>query len=313
MRCAIALEEQAKQVAFLRSPGAERLTEEWLRQMNRMDLRIPPREFHHDLTRSIEEAECFFVGANICDLLVATADSYPRTEFHIDLLPENAGWCWFERGLPLSATPETMAELHAVHPHIPAEWRPDLRAIHWRTIAGAEKPAVLTFHYFKLPGREWSSLGYAISIAEGDAWDRDMRLPITGAATLTDNARTGHWTLISDAMRYIYMLFSFMSQEYATAEREDIHNRGAQRRLRALAPKVNQAIKVVHLRRPATKGSGEKREVEWSCCWPVRGHWRRQWYAKRARHEPKFISPYVKGDLEKPLRTHERTVYAVTR
>jgi hypothetical protein len=63
-------------------------------------------------------------------------------------------------------------------------------------------------------------------------------------------------------------------------------------------------INLVTLRSPVTQpktGNGT-REVDWSCRWIVRSHWRNQFYPGEKRHNPKWIPAYVKGPDDKPLR-----------
>lgn len=78
-----------------------------------------------------------------------------------------------------------------------------------------------------------------------------------------------------------------------------------------IVPKVN----VVELRRreyaypPGTEGH---KDVEWSCSWLVRGHWRNQFYPSTGDHKPIWIDPFVKGDPDKPFKGTER-VFAVRR
>lgn len=76
------------------------------------------------------------------------------------------------------------------------------------------------------------------------------------------------------------------------------------------------SIQTVILRRQQDKNGaeGEGYSVEWSCSWLVSGHWRRL-------HAPRkedgagvtFVTPYVKGPADKPLKTHATTVFHVKR
>jgi hypothetical protein len=76
-------------------------------------------------------------------------------------------------------------------------------------------------------------------------------------------------------------------------------------------------IRVIQLRRAVNPN--EHREpgsepIEWSCSWVVRGHWRQQACGEgRLERRPVFVLPYLKGDLEKPLKAPADRVFAVTR
>lgn len=57
---------------------------------------------------------------------------------------------------------------------------------------------------------------------------------------------------------------------------------------------------------PSSKRKG------YSCCFMVRGFWRRQWYPSTRTHELLWIESFVKGDRAKPLKISKRA-YKVTR
>ena len=54
-------------------------------------------------------------------------------------------------------------------------------------------------------------------------------------------------------------------------------------------------------------------QVEWSCRWIVRGHWRQQWYPAQQRYVRIWIMLHVKGPEDKPIKVPRATVFAVTR
>lgn len=57
---------------------------------------------------------------------------------------------------------------------------------------------------------------------------------------------------------------------------------------------------------------GEPGDVDWSCRWAVRGHWRQQYHPSTGERVPKWIHPHFKGPEHLPLRTLQR-VFSVTR
>lgn len=84
--------------------------------------------------------------------------------------------------------------------------------------------------------------------------------------------------------------------------------RSARRRLERVAgvslPPDRAKVKVVDLRRreAPVRTDGESSPVNWSVRWPVRPHWRRQWYPSIQQHQLKLIPPYIKGPADKPLK-----------
>jgi len=86
-------------------------------------------------------------------------------------------------------------------------------------------------------------------------------------------------------------------------------------RRRLPVPLRDDWLRVVALRRrvalgPAPMGHAD---VDWSCRWLVRGHWREQWFPSVGRHRPIFILPYEKGPEDRPLKMPGATIFAVRR
>ncbi|HEX7088689.1 MAG TPA: hypothetical protein VF192_01055 [Longimicrobiales bacterium] len=90
-------------------------------------------------------------------------------------------------------------------------------------------------------------------------------------------------------------------------------NRASRKRLARLRHDKDGVL-VVRLRREkeARREEGEG-AVEWSCQWPVSGHWRSQWYPSKGEHRQIWIDGYVKGPADKPLRVHAGRAFEFTR
>lgn len=118
---------------------------------------------------------------------------------------------------------------------------------------------------------------------------------------------------IGDLMRRLFAAFSLFSEQRITVLEKGHLDRAAVRRLTRehIEPRT---IRIVYLRRMRRSGTGTRteQEREWQCRWVVSGHWRNQWYPLLATHKPHWITPYVKGPPDKPLRGGER-VFAVVR
>jgi hypothetical protein len=106
----------------------------------------------------------------------------------------------------------------------------------------------------------------------------------------------------------------FLDSEWIGEERETLprHERRKYERERQPVPEV----KTVVLRRSAREGSAHSAgdgSREYSCQWIVSGHWRKQYYPSKGEYAPKYIAPYPKGPVDKPLRTPRPTVYVAKR
>jgi hypothetical protein len=80
---------------------------------------------------------------------------------------------------------------------------------------------------------------------------------------------------------------------------------------------VSPTCSVVQMRRLDHRRHGDAAEhetaVEWQCQWLVRGHWRQQFHPRANRHVPRWIASYLKGPVDKPMRTPKPTVFVVKR
>jgi hypothetical protein len=126
------------------------------------------------------------------------------------------------------------------------------------------------------------------------------------------------------------VLWVYMSAEITAMSRDPV----ARAYRRRAAGVLRQAeVNVVTLRRARTASdtSGEPREIEWSCCWPVQGHHRHSRLVPGAA--PHHATPaaadrghcaicggavswvhgYIKGPDDKPLRVHDKTIYRLSR
>lgn len=98
---------------------------------------------------------------------------------------------------------------------------------------------------------------------------------------------------------------AFLASTVASVSPERM-GRGERRRMeKAGLPRheYEAMVSVIELRaaeqaQPSGDTSGE---AEWRHHWWVRGHWRAQWFPSEQAHHPVWVSPYVKGDLDKPL------------
>ncbi len=115
-------------------------------------------------------------------------------------------------------------------------------------------------------------------------------------------------------MRFVLAGIAWLNQRIAVTSHGHVerHRRKQLAREHRHLPPLSSDVQVVALRRvehearPA--GSTDR---EWTCRWVVGGHWRHQPYKTGRRVI--FISPYIKGPADKPLRQHGVRVYKVQR
>ena len=122
-------------------------------------------------------------------------------------------------------------------------------------------------------------------------------------------------TPYTNVKRLIHTYFLIMSQTL-TAKTPERGDRAQRRRLeRENLPSEVLVIQFRKTRYTSAEG-GEERNVNWSHRWIVGGHWRWQPYKDPASggeiKKRIWISPYVKGPDDKPLKTKER-VYVLAK
>lgn len=114
--------------------------------------------------------------------------------------------------------------------------------------------------------------------------------------------------------KWICTAAMFLEQEILVAHTERATRQTAKRCVREY---VSPTCHVISLRKEIATEHGEQRgqetTIEWSHRWLVRGHWRRQFFPKRAAHAPIWIHPHVKGPEDKPFKTPSETVFSVHR
>ena len=107
-------------------------------------------------------------------------------------------------------------------------------------------------------------------------------------------------------------MVAFLEQRILISPRFRADRAARRRSEKARQAPPSEEVCVVALRHVAYREEGGHRDVEWTCQWIVRGHWRSQWYPGQKHHRPKWIAPYVKGPEDKPLREPGR-LFAVVR
>lgn len=117
-------------------------------------------------------------------------------------------------------------------------------------------------------------------------------------------------TVDLSAFRFIGSFFTFISSTLLTTDRERA-DRASRRQLNDW----HEYIKVIRLRRKSVHHEHDPNTdpVDWSHRWIVRGHWRQQFYPKTVTHQPKWITPHIKGPDDKPLKLPRAEVFAVVR
>lgn len=242
-----------------------------------------PKEAAPAIRAMLKFGDTYYWGRDQSELLANVSESVPKSATISLEMFGNAGFHWFEKPLPIRGDGE--------------RW-PILAIAHVRALDGIEYAAWEDWRHNRSLESDPDVYGFwPYGMPLGELHPPDRR-PIWAVC----------WaTLFSGA--------AFLQQRILTAP-SVLAERHARKRLLRDGWQPDPLIRVVQLRRKERVGgnqSGQPVEREWSCQWVVRGHWRQQFYPSKHRNQPIWITPYVKGPEDKPLKAPRATVFAVVR
>jgi hypothetical protein len=254
---------------------------------------------------SLFNADPFHVEPEMMDLWESAFPSFqPEPLRRDDLIVEN-GFIWLPRPLALD-------DLHGK--------RTSARAIAWA-------PARVVLHHdgedqkaFGPPGRAADGVLLMLfhRIGDIDDYEPDFHDVLDGRAgvrrgdLVLDHAMPWLFGASYDddpVLRPAQCLFRLIAQTITVHEEMRPARPWRRRMKKAAMPERN--LTVVRLRRPRRPPDedSEKRHVDWSVRWVVSGHWRNQWFPAKGEHRQMWISPYVKGPEDAPLRVRKARVF----
>jgi hypothetical protein len=119
---------------------------------------------------------------------------------------------------------------------------------------------------------------------------------------------------VSNILKFLGSFLLFINQNILVSTKRKC-SRSCERRIDKLAPILAPQdihdINVISLRKAKHKSTDTHVEIEWSCQWVVRGHWRNQYYPSVQGNIPIWILPYIKGPDDKPLRNPEHVFQVI--
>lgn len=247
------------------------------------------------LITMLREAEPFWWSSELTAAAAEMAASMPSWTLTEADAPAFAGFFWF-------ASPVALPD------YIDKPGN-SLRAIAWHPMTDKHSGRLCVqfaylmdtgmSNYPALPGVAWGwPVGATLEAAEAEAVTNAQNRPRVRAMC-----------------RFTAACWALLAQQLYLAPRERA-DRATARRLKREGWEPEPLIRVVQLRRvvhPQAQ-TGDPEPVAWSCRWIVRGHWRQQPYGPgHAQRRPTWITPYVKGPEEQPLKTPRATIFAVRR
>lgn len=213
-----------------------------------------------------------------------------------ELMPTRSGLYLFEADIPIKGM-QAAASGIAWHPFV----RNNTHTCFWIYSAATNR---INREY-----GPWISFANFI-LENGSDCDFDKLTVMDGRVKTTDkefDLKAGSESLL----RLLLASWLWLKQSFMTTE---THKPTSSVKKAAHIARIPALINVVVLRRrSANAGVAHHQEVEFSCQWMVRGHWRQQFYPSTQERRPLWIESYVKGPDDKPFRAPRETVFQVNR
>jgi hypothetical protein len=270
--------------------------------------------------------EPFWWSPQICRLIEATYSSMPSYELARENLPAPGGFFWF--ATPIDVTGGARLKAIAWAQVLPDGEPNENGGIRAKAVSARantlQDASSICAAFFETTGelrtvsndpqrQRWETPMASIFWSFGKSYqEQQARDLVTGDAPKGEYDGTAESRVFASAI-------AFLNQKILVSPRQEI-DRSARRRLAANKVPHEPLVRVVALRRAFERLSGADKQsgdpVEWSCHWMVGartgGFWRQQ-YMGDGRHEPRFIVPFVKGDLDKPFKPPTKVAFSVHR
>lgn len=245
----------------------------------------------------LEISETYFWSDTICDIINVAAETLPSdTVITKEMVPDICGFTWLEKKIKLPNLTDEYLE----------GMEPNLRTI------------IQDLH---LSAFSWYRSETSIAVT---SWVSANNIPLQapyhtipikfGEPFLQNYQPTGDLALAGK----IFVSSLLFLQQQLLESRVGYPSRPLMRRLqRAKTSKNNSQVNVITLRRPRHNNhydeAEDRKHVEWSCQWLVKGFWRNQPYPATNEHRNIWIFPYIKGPDDKPFQSKKETIMAVVR
>jgi hypothetical protein len=309
------------------------------------------RDFIAILAKQLVDARTYQVTGDMMDAVTVVYDKMRQSKnlswFEKDAVPAPAGFVWLDtpltfidagglrmthRALSWSVVTVWQGRDHdEKHPHAHHKVGevcdcPDATAhtaVRITTWTHRDDPDDF-YHRTKLPPDVFDVLG---ELTMGHS----VIIPFGQRFALPDMLKASDGSLADDLGRWTYVLFKFFSEEL-TVTRKELPARPARRRAMKSIKSGEVSVIILRKKRPMVDGAGGPGQPrEWSCRWPVEGHYRHlekydleiDELGRAHRHQAlpypwdkthcvtcgsriTFVHPYLKGPTYLPVRQREQ-------
>jgi hypothetical protein len=245
-------------------------------------------------------AEPFYVADNICDIISASLESLPYLPLYEDMLPAQSCWFYFDK-------PFDILGIDGITPKLQAFCCEKITTV---------KKALTTNSNVSGDGISitfYETVGQEIYPIANSIWNfgfdyHHFRTFLGEPLKRTVNVQ------IENMVKVVFAAFSFLRQKLFITASQSV-DRAARKRYQKRfdheAPIIRTVVlrKAEHIKNDSTK----HKDIEWSCQWFVRGHFRQQYYRSDKTHRAIWIMPYAKGPSGKPFKKAGVSLFVVNR
>lgn len=255
-------------------------------------------------------AEPMYVSSAVCDLIFSASHSVPPWGLRPEDLFTPYGFVWFAKPYHGPA-PSGNADVVRIG------------AVSWGVIYNADTDEEImplppglaplnTRDGIRLCFWAYGAAG-RLSMRVGDLSWRFGQSHVTCGPNRFENEQGAVWTIVRRHLPLLSALFAFVRQRVLVLRRQGGDR--ASRRAAQQAGVTPRECNIIVLRRAqscALPTNGSQADTPWSCRWWVAGHWRQQPCGEgRAERRPTWITPYIKGPEDKPVKPTSRLFAAI--
>lgn len=305
------------------------------------------REFIGILAKQLIDARTYQVTKPMMEAVTVVYDKLRSSKnlswFEKDAVPAPAGFVWFDDALTFTDAQGLRMAHRALSWSMVTVWRGrdhDERHPHAHHKIGevcdcpdaSAVPAVriTTWTHRDDDDDYYEKIEGKLDVLGDLTMGHSVIIPFGQRFALPEMLKAANGDLSDDLGRWTYVLFKFFSEELTVTRKEPVA-RPARRRAQRTLKSGEVSVIVLRKKRPMVEGTGEHRNVEWSCRWPVDGHYRHlekydleidelgcahkhqalpyPWdktHCVTCGSKITFVHPYLKGPTYLPVRQREQ-------
>jgi hypothetical protein len=266
------------------------------------------------VTKKSSESELFFCSEDMTDVVEHAAKLFDSTDkADLSLLPSPVGFCYFARGVVLGNDGPSGLQGYITHALYWVRASDDLyflvslndSYVEQDTQSKSQRSQLLEGTTYFDTQQRWT-VNYVASVVSDSAIARNSTDILTSEELSKNNFK-----FLDLSPQALAQSFYLMVDQHTFVDKSEKVKTSHKKRVKRLQSKnLPTSTQVIKLRRTYhSSGSAPShgKKIEYSHRWFVTGHWRWQPYknkeTKEIEHKRLWISPYVKGPEDMPLKT----------